>query len=101
MAKRKREVGADADTPPSEDMLKASYALVCKAYVSVSIEVVSPAGDQLKHHALWVRSLPRCAPADTYTQGLHSLRLPFVRSGRMQPAGSSSPATASWLRTRG
>ena len=42
MAKRKREVGADANTPPSEDMLKASYALVCKAYVSVSIEVVSP-----------------------------------------------------------
>ena len=57
MPKRTREADADADTPVSEDTLKAAYKLFCRAYVSVSGEDV-PACDQLKHHALWVRSRP-------------------------------------------
>ena len=57
MPKRTRGADADADTPVSEDTLKAAYKLFCRAYVSVSGEDV-PACDQLKHHALWVRSRP-------------------------------------------
>ena len=57
MPKRARGVDADADTPVSEDTLKAPYKLLCKAYVSVSVEDV-PACDQLKHHVLWVHSRP-------------------------------------------
>ena len=38
MPKRARGVDADADTPVSEDTLKASYKLLCRAYVSVSAQ---------------------------------------------------------------
>ena len=102
MAKRGRGAGADADTPASEDMLKAGFMLLCKAYVLVSVEGV-PSGDQLKHHALWVRSrsAARAALLPTRTRRDSTRCLPFVRSGRRRPAGSSSHATAPRLRTRG
>ena len=57
MAKRGRGAGADDDAAACEDVLKAAFKLMCKVYVSVGVEDV-PAGDQLRHHALWVRSRP-------------------------------------------
>jgi len=93
MPKRTREADADADTPVSEDTLKAAYKLFCRAYVSVSGEDV-PACDQLKHHALW-----GAARRILYARyGIQIANTRGRRSARPRPSDESHDATPDALR---